>query len=55
MCLMFGPGRSTIRPLWSSPEYCKVAPSNESIIDPRRPAIPPNGINGHCGGLAAKM
>lgn len=47
MCFTFGPGRSTTRPLESSPEYCNVAPSKESIIDPKRPATPPNMMIGH--------
>lgn len=55
MCLIFGSGRSTTRPCESSPENCTVAPSSESIIEPSKPAIPPNKMIGHCGGLEAKM
>lgn len=55
MCLTPAVGRSTTRPLESRPENCTVAPSNESIIDPKSPAIPPITIIGHCDGLAANM
>lgn len=55
MCFIFVPGHSTTRPLESSPENCSVAPSKESIIDPKRPATPPNMMRGHWGGLAANI
>lgn len=36
--------------LFHTPEYCTVAPSIESIIDPVSPSIPPITIKGHWGG-----
>ena len=50
MCFVLGEGLLTTHFLTEQyPEYCKVAPSNESYTDPRKPPKQPITMTGHCG------
>jgi hypothetical protein len=50
MCVTKGPGVPTARPvLWQYPEYCSVAPSQESTSEPATPANKPSTVqNSSC-------
>jgi len=51
ICLVFAEGfETTFFCIESHPEYCKVAPSRESNIEPIIPANVPTKIKIHCGG-----